>query len=120
MICKNGERTSYFHFDLNKVMEEEDGQFQISQFVHKHYSVFFGDYPFSVLQNITLTPKFIQSVYLSLYFRVPRINCLDCLDRTNVMMARISENFLKAVSEYISTSVSSRRGSGHEGEKTHH
>lgn len=36
-------------------------------------------------------------------FRVPRVNCLDCLDRTNVMLARISENFFKKVAQTIST-----------------
>ena len=35
---------------------------------------------------------------------IPRINCLDCLDRTNVMMARISESFFISVSDHISTS----------------
>lgn len=43
-------------------MEEEDGQYHISQFVKKHYQALFGDYPFSVLQNITLIPKFKQSM----------------------------------------------------------
>jgi len=62
MYSKNIER-DYFHFDLNKTMEEEDGQQQISHFVNKHHNALFGDYPFSAFQNITLTPKFIQSVY---------------------------------------------------------
>lgn len=33
------------------------------------------------------------------------MNCLDCLDRTNVMTARISELFMIAVSDYLSRYV---------------
>lgn len=47
------------------------------------------------------------NVNLSVY-SIPRINCLDCLDRTNVMMARISEAFVYEVADRISKGEISR------------
>jgi hypothetical protein len=90
--------------------DSSDGQHLISKFVAKNWTDIFGDTPFSMFQNITPAPM----------LSVPRINCLDCLDRTNVMMARISESFLYSAAELMSTPGLSRQGSGHAGKANGH
>jgi len=55
---------------------------------------------------IDIQDKCLEYKKCNLYFikyRYPRINCLDCIDRTNVIMARISEHFLHQIETYIST-----------------
>lgn len=54
-----------------------------------------------------LTPKKLSLSKKRKYVfivRIPRINCLDCIDRTNVIMARTSELFLNEVQFFISKS----------------
>jgi hypothetical protein len=56
---------------------------------------------FGLSKRDSLTETATVNVLIAI-FSVPRINCLDCLDRTNVMMARISEAFVYEVADRIS------------------
>lgn len=36
---------------------------------------------------------------------IARVNCLDCIDRTNVILARIGEGYLNQVQDYTNKNV---------------
>ena len=77
-----GNKGRHISFDLNEETKDtENGQILIDRFIEDNYSNIVGK------QNFFCIDRFNEKV-ISIQYILPRVNCLDCIDRTNVILCR--------------------------------
>lgn len=82
----------YVYFDFNEEIRNKENSINqiIDRFVEKHTDVF------APSENFFCVDRYNGKVFRE-QASLARINCLDCLDRSNVIMSRISLLFLRQV-----------------------
>ena len=76
-----GSKGKYLFFDLNEETKMENGQVMIDRFIEENWGNIVGK------QNFFCIDIFSGKV-ASIQYIIPRVNCLDCIDRTNVILCR--------------------------------
>jgi hypothetical protein len=82
---------SYYHFDFNAKQESS------SQDLNQRIDKFILDYTKHVSTNNFEFASNDKSAGSFKQHFIARINCLDCVDRSNVIASRIGENFVRKV-----------------------